>query len=289
MFLRARVSRSRLLPLTLLMLASSCEKCGASGGDAADSSSSSAPRDAGSDAIAARIGDLPAGEPFEGTIVAEAVDISANGDHDEEPPTATYKFTVKGQSVRWDLFGEKSQAIAYRIYDGFRHQFITVLPATKTMMIAFEGAIDVTLDAGPPRVWEFSTISTEGKVADYPCERLRTTDALYRYDMCVATGLPPFPIHILAGVVGAILPFNGALQKKGLFPLSTQVYPLGTSLDGGKAADAGRPKTSAAAPPIGRFIVIHMERFKVNPQLFLLPDYVPVQVHSLRLGTKNKR
>jgi hypothetical protein len=231
----------------------------------------------------ASVGELPADAPFEGRITASAGDPSP--DADVRRKRQAYSFTVQGKRFRWDIFvtaeGRASQG--YRIYDGEKKKFFTVLEPTRQVMIFDEPSAAV--DAGVSPTWKFVPV-TKGNIAGHPCDIESTSDTTREYEACIAHDLPTFPFHLLVGVASEAAPFNVALEAQGEFPLVASAYPKRP-----KGALKGDPR--APHSPRGllaRFEVWEITRFRVNPAVFDIPsDYTQIQSTHLDIARPSLR
>lgn len=229
--------------------------------------------------------DLPPGAPFEGTVDVSA-DLASTGDA-SDMPEENYSFTLKGKKARWDLYGGADAKGSYRIHDGATNQFFSVMPAAKSTFVTADASIlDKRYgDAGAPGPWVFRVVDEHGAFAGLPCERWSTELGKVHFEMCVTKELPPFPLHLLTGALGKVVPFNPDLMDRGVFPLTviaTEIPKAG--------ADAGakppRPKDGGLATPDrgalrGRMQVTHVDRRRVRDDVFVVPDYPQTKTETL--------
>jgi hypothetical protein len=208
------------------------------------------------------LGPLPADAPFEG-IVALQVALPDQPEH----ATARYTFYMKGKKLRWDLFSEggKGDSVGYRVYDGADRKFYTFLDRP---VVYVTDAAGLVRDAGAARDYAFTPFAMEphGVVMGLPCDRLEADDEHYRYEVCLASGLPTLPLAVLGSSLAVALPFSATLDQRGLFPLSVVVR----ARDPQKGAEPGpkRPR-----PPAAALKVLRVERGRVPEAAFDLPAY----------------
>jgi hypothetical protein len=238
---------------------------------ARDGDGATAAREAGADGHDRDLvlGPLPPDAPFEGTIRMQ-VNLA------EDRSGATYAFTVRGKKVRWNLFFESGAAEGYRVYDGDEHRFYTVVPAQSVVMTTQES--DLAPDAGKGLSWKFTPMPLEpkGGVHGYSCDRQQTRDEKNQYDICVASGLVPFPLQLLPGSIAQIVPFNDALVAKGLFPLSVTVRP----------AVHMAPAQLAIR---GTLVALDIDRGRVPDGAFAIPPFPRRAAPSLQYSSRAAR
>jgi hypothetical protein len=221
------------------------------------------------DELAVSLEPLPPDAPFQGIVTLEAR--AGHG-----TPPAKYVFTLKGKKARWDLLspGEKGQVLGFRVYDGDQHAFFTVAPARKSVFVTSESAL-LKGDAAPPsRAWTWNALAVEphGALLGYSCDRETTRDEEFEYDVCASDKLVSFPMQELAGPLTSVVPFNGSLGEKGLFPLFVTVRRL-------KPAPGQAPGATA-----GNLRVLHVDRGKVSDSAFELPPWPRVDAVTLDYG-----
>jgi hypothetical protein len=215
-----------------------------------------------------KLGELPADAPWEGTL---SLQVSLNTETDvtenaEDAPPATYYFALRGKKARWDLFSRsgKGGPAGYRIYDGSQRKVFTVMTGRQTVYVTAEDAL--AGDAGAPKAWAFTPFKLEPKSAmkGIACDRADTKNAEREYSVCLASVLPPVPLHLLGGSMAEALPFGGDLEARGLFPLYVMVR------------SRTLPDGSIVRPMLARLSVLEATRGKLPDDAFELPSY-PVE------------
>jgi hypothetical protein len=195
--------------------------------------------------------------PFEGMLSLQVTTVGS-----DSTEYATYHFALKGKKARWDLFaeGDKGDPTGYRLYDGDRHVFYTVV-RQPVLYTTDEG--ELSRQGGPPRSWRFEPFRFEPKavVENVPCSRVETHDEEFDYDACVASGIPTLPLQLLGASMAQAAPFGAALQKKGLFPLSIVVRV------------SKRPPGAKIRPVRATLTVLKIERGRVPERAFELPHF----------------
>jgi hypothetical protein len=193
---------------------------------------------------------------------------------DPDAPPALYYFYLKGKKARWDLFGEGGTAapVGYRIYDGETRKFYTKM-RQPIVYVTDESAL--TSRAGPLRDWKFSPFKLEphGQVQGVPCLRQTTQDDEYEYDACLASGFPTIPLPLLGEALAEAVPFNAAVQRKGLFPLSVAIHALKHTPGAGGRALPG--------PPMGGLKVLEVNRGEVPSDAFAVPPFPTTETPTL--------
>jgi hypothetical protein len=287
-----RMADSKVTVALVLALACCARSPAQQGGDAssvdagsawapsgtATAATAAAARDAGvvpdADTLVFNLAPLAPDEPFQGMIALQAR-FGSGFD-----PAPKYVFTLKGKKARWDLIGQggKGEVRGYRVYDGEAHKFFTVAPELKSILVTDESALSSPADAGKHTwTWKPFALEPHGAVAGQACDRQITSDDEYEYDVCSAEGLVPFPMQDLSGTIARVVPFNGALEEKGRFPVHVSVRRL-------HAGDGGPANTIVGALQIAR-----IERGRVPDGAFDLPPLPRVQAASLDFGRPTRR
>lgn len=210
------------------------------------------------------LGPLAPDAPFAGRLTLQLT--RTNPTDSDKTDIVTFYFTVKGKKARWDLFGEAGTGdpSGYRIYDGNQHKFFTVMrqpvlyTTDEATLIATRAA-----DAGAPKNIKLVPDKSEpgGNVQGVACTRMMGQDDEDEYLTCLATGLPPIPLHLLGEASAAILPFGADIEKKGLFPLTVLVR------------SKERPKGSPIKPILARLSTLKVERGDPPDSAFTPPSY----------------
>jgi hypothetical protein len=209
--------------------------------------------------------------PFEGEIVLRVVLFRGM----EATPPARYAFVFKGDRVRWDLASDegKGTAAGYRVYDGNKHKFFTVL---RTPTVYSTDLSALLGDAGGSHPYSFSPFALEpkGAVQEVPCDRMVAEDAQLRYDVCLANHFPMLPLRALGGAMEIAVPFSDQLEKNGQFPLDVMV----------RAREPGAPPGTIPKGPAAfraRLSVQKITRAHVSDAAFDLPGYEVVNSPTL--------
>jgi hypothetical protein len=212
---------------------------------------------------------LPDGAPFEGEIVMNAGTLGA----DDRPP-AKYAFVLKGAKIRWDLVADATSAApaGYRIYDSKQRKFFTVLHAPFVYVTPVSALLGDKGSSAKFNFWPFA-LEPHGAVQGVPCDRMQTDDGRYGYDVCVAHGMPPFPMNALGGILGTILPFGEALEARGEFPLDVLVRDLDTK----PGAVSGGASKRVSGRRHAALKVQKLTRAHVSDAAFDLPGYKVVE------------
>ncbi len=226
------------------------------------------------DTLLFNLAPLPPDAPFQGMMSLQAR--FGNG----FSPAAVYVFTFKGKKVRWDLIadGGKGEILGYRVYDGEEHKFYTVAPALKSVLVTDEASAGASIDAGASWTWKPFTPEPHGMASGYPCDQRITHDDEIEYGVCVAKGLPQFPMQDLTGTLAHVVPFNATLLETGGFPVDVVMRRL-------RAGDGGAARSMA-----GSLQVMRIERGKVPENAFDIPASLPrVPAASLDFGRRARR
>jgi hypothetical protein len=160
---------------------------------------------------------------FEGVMLAAVQPLS--DDFGGDLGAVQYSFSFRGGSVRWETLPPPLRGTApFRVFRASENRFLTVIPDRSVITTSPVEA--APSEAGAAKDYHLALVDPKGVIAGVPCERWQASDESYRYEICVAKGLVPFPFHVVRSEpLARILPFNGELMARGLFPLAVTVHP----------------------------------------------------------------
>lgn len=205
------------------------------------------------------LGPLPEDAPFEGNVGLKVTEIGP------ENTRANFTFLVKGKKLRWDIVGGggTGAVIGYRIYDGEKRKFFSVLSDEPSVFVT--DANRLVGDGGSSYAYKLTPFAPEpkGAVLGMPCDRMLTDDDHSHYDVCLTSALPTLPFMLLGGPMATALPFSSLLDQRGTFPISVSARPLTAAP--GKSGGGGAPR--------GSLKLVKVDRGRVPNAAFDLPAY----------------
>jgi hypothetical protein len=270
---RATVSVSTLLCGVLVAFASCSHTpkehpaAADAGSPATSASAEPAKADWGAGPTVFELGPLPPEAPFEGRVT---VQVTANDEQAGLGEPASYYFTMKGKKARWDLFdkGGMGAPSGYRVYDADQHTFFTVM-RRPTLYTTNEATL--IGDAGALKALKLAPFKLEprGTVQGTACDRVTAQDDAFDYEACLASGLPPVPLHLLGGVIAKVVPFGAELEKRGAFPLNVIIR------------ERKLPDGTTVRPIFAKLTTMRIERGRVPDKAFELPSFPVVETPLL--------